>query len=96
MWTDDQGSRTPFAPPPHDPRSVVRHPATPPPPGGRGALRLLVAPLAALVAAVAGLLYVLLLPICGIASMAGAAAQASWRLVREALATARTRAPRHG
>lgn len=46
--------------------------------------RLAVVPFAAATAAVAGGLFVILLPICGIASLAEAAAKASWALVRRA------------
>jgi hypothetical protein len=56
--------------------------------------RILVAPLAAVLAAVAGLVYVLLLPICGIASIASAVAKACWAALGEALPGARPRAAR--
>lgn len=49
-------------------------------------LRLLLAPLVALVAALSGALFVLLLPICGIASIAEGIARASWRHLRHAVA----------
>jgi len=52
--------------------------------------RVLLAPLALALAAIAGLVYALLLPICGIASVAEATARASWALVRDAF-----RRPRH-
>ncbi|HEY6004817.1 MAG TPA: hypothetical protein VIV57_18215 [Anaeromyxobacter sp.] len=56
---------------------------------------LLLAPFAAALAAIAGLAYVLLLPVCGIASIASAVAHASWAVLREAFRGARERtAPR--
>jgi hypothetical protein len=70
----------------------------PPPPSQRApgiVARLALAPFAAVLAAVAGLLYVLLLPICGIASIASAVALASWSTLRDAVRGAHTRtAPR--
>lgn len=53
----------------------------------RGAwlLRLVLAPFAAVTAAAAGLVFVVLLPICGIATIAEGIAKASWQLVRDAL-----------
>jgi hypothetical protein len=58
-------------------------------------VRILLAPFAAALAAIAGLAYVLLLPVCGIASIAAAVAQASWAALREAFRGARERtAPR--
>jgi hypothetical protein len=51
--------------------------------------RIVLAPLAALTAAAAGLVFLLLLPICGIATLAQGAALASWGAVRRALAPAR-------
>jgi hypothetical protein len=45
--------------------------------------RLLLAPFALLAAAAAGLLFAVLLPICGIASIAEGIAKAAWRFVRE-------------
>jgi hypothetical protein len=44
--------------------------------------RFVVLPFAALTAALAGLLYVLLLPVCGIASVLEAIATTAWSLVR--------------
>jgi hypothetical protein len=44
--------------------------------------RFVVVPLAALAAALAGLLYVLLLPVCGIASVLEGIATTAWSLVR--------------
>lgn len=49
-------------------------------------LRLLLAPLVALAAALSGALFVLLLPICGIASIAEGIARASWRQLRRVVA----------
>lgn len=48
------------------------------------AARLLLAPLALVVGAVAGVVFAVLLPICGIASIAEAMTRASWGLVRAA------------
>jgi hypothetical protein len=47
--------------------------------------RLLVVPFAALAAALAGAVFVVLLPICGIASLAEDFARASWRIARAML-----------
>lgn len=44
--------------------------------------RILLAPPALVVAALAGALFVILLPVCGIASVAEATARSSWGLVR--------------
>jgi hypothetical protein len=49
-------------------------------------LRLIVAPFALAAAAAAGLLFALLLPICGIATISEGIAKASWRFVRAAFA----------
>jgi len=49
------------------------------------AWRLLV-PVLALAAALAGILYVLLLPVCGIATIAEGVARASWLRLRRAVA----------
>lgn len=89
MARRDVQSRTPFASPPAPGASPVRHPVA-----GRpgGLARLLLVPFAAAAAAIAGLVYLVLLPICGIASIAGAVAQASWGLLREAFGRARPRA----
>ena len=92
MPRQENGPRSPFASPsPGDARTAgpVRPPAARP---AGSLVRILLAPFAALVAAVAGLVFVLLLPICGIASIASAAAQASWGLVRQVLRGARRRA----
>jgi hypothetical protein len=50
------------------------------------ASRIAVAPLAAILAALAGLLFVLLLPICGIASIAEGIARTCWSAARDPLA----------
>ena len=55
------------------------------------ALRLIVAPFALAAAALGGLVFAVLLPICGIATISEGIAKASWRFVREAF----TRLP-HG
>ena len=47
------------------------------------ALRLIVAPFAAIAAAAAGLVFAVLLPICGIATIAEAIAKAAGRFVRD-------------
>ncbi len=60
--------------------SFLRQPAARPP---VSALRLIVAPFVAIAAALAGLVFVVLLPICGIASIAEAVAQGSWRFLRD-------------
>jgi hypothetical protein len=62
---------------------------------GAALARLLLAPFAAVVAAAAGLLFAVLLPICGIATIAEAVAKASWRLVRDALAPPASHRPAH-
>lgn len=49
------------------------------------AARIALAPFAALAAAAAGLVFVVLLPICGIASLAEGFARACWREVLRAL-----------
>jgi hypothetical protein len=66
----------------------VRQAATPAPSAGR----ILLAPFALLLAAIAGLVYALLLPICGIASIAEATARASWAIVHDAFRRTRHRA----
>lgn len=48
--------------------------------------RLLAAPLVAAAAVLSGLLFVALLPVCGIASIAEGIARASWGWVRRAVA----------
>ncbi len=48
------------------------------------ALRLMAAPFALAAAALAGVLFAVLLPICGIATISEGVARASWRFVREA------------
>jgi hypothetical protein len=87
--------RTPFAAAP----PLRTGDAAPQRPGAahaRSALaRAVLAPFAAALLALAGLVYVLLLPICGIASVASAVAQASWAVLREGSGGVRKRtAPR--
>ncbi len=53
-------------------------------------LRLIVAPFALLAAAIAGVLFAVLLPICGIATISEGIARGAWRFVRGTL----ERAPR--
>ncbi len=48
------------------------------------ALRLIVAPLALAAAAISGLLFAVLLPICGVATISEAIARAGWRFARDA------------
>jgi hypothetical protein len=87
--------RSPFAPTSPDAAGGAPPPHSRAAQGWRRVARVLVAPFAAVLAAMAGLVYVLLLPICGIASIANAAALASWSLLRESLGGARRRtAPR--
>jgi hypothetical protein len=50
---------------------------------GRVIGRVLLAPFALVTGAVAGLVFVILLPVCGIASVAEATARSSWALVRD-------------
>ncbi len=47
-------------------------------------LRLIVAPLALAAAALAGILFAVLLPICGIATISEGIAKGAWRIVRDA------------
>ena len=54
--------------------------------------RVLLAPFALVIAALAGLLYAVLLPICGISSIAEATARTSWAIVRDAFRRTRHRA----
>ncbi len=49
----------------------------------RIALRLIAAPIVCAAAALAGLVFAVLLPICGIATISEGIAKASWRFVRE-------------
>ena len=83
--------------PRHDvhPLAYLATPSHDPAPAGgwrpRLSARLLLLPFAALAAAAAGLVFVVLLPICGIASIASALAEASWGLVRETLGGVRHR-----
>lgn len=51
----------------------------------RAIARVLLAPFALVVAAGAGLLFALLLPVCGVASIAEAISRASWALVRDTM-----------
>lgn len=53
---------------------------------GATVARLLVTPFVAAAAALSGILFVVLLPVCGIASIAEGIARASWRWVRRAAA----------
>ncbi len=55
-------------------------------------VRLAAAPFAALAAALGGLVFVVLLPICGIASIAEAVAKVSWAFVRDTFASVHGRA----
>jgi hypothetical protein len=91
MPRQDVHPRTPFASPP--PRASDGAPAVRSHAARRWGRvgRLLVAPFAAALAALAGLAWVLLLPVCGIASIANAVAQASWAAVREAVRGVRER-----
>ncbi len=56
-------------------------------------LRLIVAPFALAAAALAGLLFAVLLPLCGIATISEGVAKAAWRFVREAFARVPHRPP---
>ncbi len=47
-------------------------------------LRLIVAPFALVAAAIAGILFAVLLPICGIATISEGIATGAWRIVRDA------------
>lgn len=49
-------------------------------------LRLIVAPFALAAAAAGGLVFAVLLPICGISTICEAIAKASWRFARDAVA----------
>jgi hypothetical protein len=51
----------------------------------RAIASVLLAPIALVVAAGAGLLFALLLPVCGVASIAEAISRASWTLVRDTM-----------
>jgi hypothetical protein len=59
-------------------------------------LRLIVAPFALAAAALAGIVFVVLLPICGIATVSEGIAKASWRFVRGAFAPLPDRHARRG
>jgi len=77
---------TTFAP---APRPRGREGVRPLPPGARriaAAARIAIAPFAVILAALAGIVFVLLLPICGIASIAEGTARFCWSAAREALA----------
>ncbi len=54
-------------------------------PIARAVMRLIVAPFALVAAALAGLLFAVLLPICGIATISEGIARSSWRFVRESV-----------
>jgi hypothetical protein len=61
----------------------------------RAIARVLLAPFALVVAAGAGLVFVLLMPVCGLASIAGSISRSSWALVRGAMSQFRAHpAPR--
>lgn len=77
--------RTTFAPPDLRSRGERRGARQSAARWGRLVGRLLLAPFAALAAALAGVLFVLLLPVCGIASIAEAIARASAAFVGDAL-----------
>ena len=66
---------------PTDPERPLRQSAAR---GWRMIGRLVLAPFALAAAAAAGLVFVILLPVCGIASVAEATAKSSWALVRDA------------
>lgn len=88
--------RTPFAGPPAGAGGAgdpLRRSAAP---RAASIVRLAAAPFAVLAAALAGLVFVVLLPVCGIASIAEGLAKGSWAFVREALAGARRRAGTRG
>lgn len=59
-----------------------------------GLARVALVPFVALGGAVAGLVFLVLLPICGIGTVAEAAARGAWAFVREACAHARGHAER--
>ena len=83
---DGIGARTSFAPGGHRPAEKeppVRRPAAQ---FAEAVVRLIVAPFAAVAAALAGLLFAALLPICGIATISEGIAKTAWRFVRETLA----------
>jgi hypothetical protein len=83
----------------HNVQSSPRRGATPSQEAGGGArilrqgvalpstplLRVLLAPFALVFAAVAGVVFAILLPICGIATIAEAVAKATWSFVRGAM-----------
>jgi hypothetical protein len=62
----------------------------------RAVARVLLAPFALVVAAGAGLVFVFLLPVCGLASVAESISRASWALVRDTMSQFRAHpAPRN-
>jgi hypothetical protein len=67
---------------PLGPAESLRHPVAR---KGRVALRVLAAPAAVAAVAVAGALFLILLPICGIASIAEGVARDAWRFLRATL-----------
>ena len=84
MLRQNVQSRTTFADAdeaPGAPGAPLRHSATS---LVARALRLIVAPFALAAAALGGLLFAVLLPICGIATISEGIAKASWRFVSEA------------
>ena len=84
MLRQDVQSRTTFAQGDDasaDPSAPVRQSVAP---FVARVLRLIVAPFALAAAALGGLVFAVLLPICGIATISEGIAKASWRFVREA------------
>lgn len=82
MLRQDAQGRTTFAGTPGRPGvagAPLRHRAAR---HGAALLRILVAPLVAVVAAAAGVVFVVLLPVCGIASIAEGIARSAWRFLR--------------
>lgn len=77
--------RRSFAPERGAPRSERRGRGRTVAPPAAGTARILSVPLAALLAAAAGLVFVVLLPICGIATLAEDVARGSWRAARSGL-----------
>ncbi len=65
-----------------DPSESVRHSAAQ---RGRVALRVLAAPLVLVAGALAGAVFLILLPVCGIASIAEGVAREAWRFLRVTL-----------
>ena len=86
MLRQDAHARTTFAGGPAAPPgggAPVRHGAAQ---TAKAVLRLLAAPLALAAAALAGLLFAVLLPICGIATISEGIARSAWRFARDAFA----------